>query len=407
MAKIYLRSFAKGFLAILLFIFVSSFRLGAIELSDSARVSLLTCTPGDELYSCFGHSAIRVTDYRQGFDLVFNYGTFDFNQPGFYTNFIRGHMIYMLGVDRFVDFRMQYIYEQRSIFEQQVNLNANEKAKVFDFLANNAKEENRNYRYDFLYDNCSTRIRDVFQKNVSGIHFDYSSFTEKKSFRTLITDYSVSAPWSQFGMGLLIGLPVDRQATPAQMCFLPDYLSRAFAHASISGRPLCEKTTLILDIPKGPAAVSIDQRFTPIVVFSLLLILVLIIGYVEIRKKKHFYWIDIPLFFIAGLLGTLCFVIGGFTEHTTTQWNLNLMWALPTHLIMAVVLPFVKNKKWMLNYFLFSAVLAAVMVIGWKLMPQKFLFANILIAATMAIRSYSIYWAPKLKKSIPDQSTIS
>lgn len=407
MSKIYINPFGKWFLTTLLFIFVSSFRLEAIELSDSARVSLLTCSPGQELYSCFGHTAIRVTDYKQGFDLVFNYGTFDFDQPGFYTNFIRGHMIYMLGVDRFEDFRMQYIYEQRSIYEQQINLSGDEKIKVFAFLANNAREENRNYRYDFLYDNCSTRIRDVFQKNVNGINFDYSSFTEKKSFRDLITDYSESAPWPQFGMGLLIGLPVDRQATPAQMCFLPDYLSRAFAHATIGGKPLCEKTTLILDIQKGPVELSLVQRFTPIVVFGLLLILVLSIGYIEIRKKKHFYWIDVPLFFIVGLFGTLCFVIGGFTEHTTTQWNLNLMWALPTHLIIAVVLPFVKNKKWALNYFLFSAVLAAVIVIGWKLMPQKFLFANILIAATMAIRSYSIYWAPRLKKSIPDQSTIS
>jgi hypothetical protein len=387
-----------GRLAILSILILGSRDLSAISLSDSARISLLTCSPGNELYSCFGHSGIRVTDYKQGFDLVFNYGTFDFDQPNFYLNFVRGHMIYMLGVDRFEDFRQQYIDEQRSIYEQVIDLNDIDRVRVFDFLVNNARDENRNYRYDFLYDNCATRIRDVFTKNVSGINFDYSSFTEHKSFRDLINDYSENAPWSQFGMNLLIGLPVDRQATPAQMCFLPDYLSRGFAHATVRGEPLSGPKALILDMPARSGSLSFVDRVTPTVVFSFVLIFFLLIGYIEIRLKKHFYWIDYILFFSVGLLGTLFFTIGNFTEHTTTQWDLNIMWALPTHLIMVFVLAFGKNKRWVLNYFLFSAMLSAMVVIGWKLMPQKFIFPIILIAATMAIRSYSIYWAPRLGK---------
>ncbi len=336
MSKRGIRSQCRAFFIILSLL--ASQTLSAITLSDSARVSLITCSPGQELYSCFGHSAIRVTDYRQGFDVVFNYGTFDFDQPNFYLNFVRGHMIYMLGVDRFDDFRMQYVYEQRNIYEQELNLNSTDRIKVFDFLVNNAKDENRNYRYDFLYDNCATRIRDVFQKNVDGVKFDYSTFTEQKSFRDLINDYSENEPWQQFGMGLLIGLPVDRQATPAQMCFLPDYLSRAFAHANINGQPLCSKTIQILDVPKPIIETPFYQHFTPTIVFSLFLLLILIIGYSEIRSQKHFYWIDYPLFFVVGLLGTLFFTIGNFTEHTTTQWDLNLIWALPTHLIMVFIL---------------------------------------------------------------------
>jgi hypothetical protein len=396
---------AKDFIRALLYrttvlccLFASSQNLAAISLSDSARVSLLTCSPGDELYSCFGHSAIRVTDYKQGFDIVFNYGTFDFDQPDFYLNFLRGHMIYMLGMDRFDDFRMQYVYEQRNIYEQEINLVDADRAKIFDFLVNNAKEENRNYRYDFLYDNCATRIRDVFQKEIKGVKIDYSSFSEKKSFRDLINDYSESALWSQFGMNLLIGLPVDRQSPPSQMCFLPDYLSRAFAHASINGRPLCAKTILILDIPKSSLNASLTRHLTPNFVFGCLLILILVISYWEIRTKKHYYWVDFTIFLIVGIFGVLFLALGGFTEHTTTQWNLNLIWALPTHLIMAFVLLFSKNKKWVLSYFLFSGIIATLMVIGWKAMPQKFLPAIIFIASTMAIRSYSIYWAHRLKE---------
>jgi hypothetical protein len=184
----------RGFIA-LVFILCST-NLFAVSLSDSSRISLLTCAPGEELYSCFGHSGIRVTDYSQGFDVVFNYGTFDFGAPNFYLNFLKGHMIYMEGVDNFKDFHDQYIYEQRSIYEQEINLNAEERVKIFDFLVNNARPENRDYRYDFLYDNCATRIREVFEKNLSGkVKFDYSSFADKKSFRTLINDYSENQPW--------------------------------------------------------------------------------------------------------------------------------------------------------------------------------------------------------------------
>ncbi|MBL0309244.1 MAG: DUF4105 domain-containing protein [Bacteroidetes bacterium] len=139
-----------------------------IELSDSANITLLTCSPGADLYSAFGHNGIRVTDYKQGFDVVFNYGTFDFDQPGFYVNFVRGRMRYMLSTDRFSDFISQYRYEKRSILEQQLRLNSEDRKKIFAFLYNNALPENREYLYDFFWDNCATRPRDVFEKELKG-----------------------------------------------------------------------------------------------------------------------------------------------------------------------------------------------------------------------------------------------
>lgn len=374
---------------------ISGVDTSAVSLSDSSRISLLTCAPGEELYSCFGHSGIRVTDYRQGFDVVFNYGTFDFEAPRFYLNFLKGHMIYMIGVDNLKDFRDQYIYEKRSIYEQEINLNEEDRAKIFDFLVNNARPENRDYRYDFLYDNCATRIRDVFEKNLpEKVKFDYSSFTDKKSFRTLINDYSENQPWSQFGMGLLIGLPVDRIATPEQETFLPDYLSKAFAHATVSGEPLCKPRVTILDI-KAPPVQSLDKKITPNIVFNVLMLLVLFLTIWELRRGTHFYLVDFPLLFIAGVMGCLMLGLGGFTEHTTTQWNLNLLWALPTHLVIAFLLPFKKKKNWMSYYFLVTAGLAVIMVFGAKLLPQKFLYANICIAAIYGLRAYSIYKASK------------
>ncbi|MBS1595666.1 MAG: DUF4105 domain-containing protein [Bacteroidetes bacterium] len=367
----------------------------AVELSDSARVSLLTCAPGNELYSCFGHSGIRVTDYRQGFDVVFNYGTFDYGAPNFYLNFLKGHMIYMIGVDSYRDFYESYVYEGRSVYEQVLNLNDSQRVRIFDFLVNNAKPENRNYRYDFLWDNCATRIRDVFEKNIPGVSFDYSTFTDKKSFRTLINDYSEEHPWEQFGMGLLIGLPVDRTATPREETFLPDYLSEAFAHATIGGRPLAGPRETLLDVkPSGEK--TLDQKITPVMVFGALLLLIVLVTIYEVKRGKYFYAIDIVLLFLAGFFGWQFLLLGGFTEHTTTQWNLNILWALPTHLFMAFLAPFVRGRRWVQYYFLVSAVLASIIVIGWKLLPQHFLLANILIAAIFAIRSYHIYRVGKL-----------
>jgi hypothetical protein len=385
----------RNIIAIILFA-LSLKPLSGMGLSDSARISLLTCSRGDELYSCFGHSGIRVTDYRQGFDMVFNYGTFDFNQPNFYLNFCRGHMIYMLGVDRFDDFYNQYIYEQRDIYEQELNLSEEDRIAIFNFLVYNAQEQNRNYRYDFLFDNCATRIRDVFDKNLPGrIKFDYSTFTEKKSFRDLINDYSDDHPWEQFGMGILIGLPVDKQATPAQMCFLPDYLSRAFAHASIDGKNLCNPTRKILTAQVPKTEKTLDQIYNPTLIFGILLLLIAGITALEIKKNKHFYGIDFVLLFIGGLLGTLFFTLWFFTEHTTTAWNLNLIWAWPNHLVLAFVILFARKKNWVRTYFLASTILCLIMVISWKLLPQQFLLANIFIAAIYGLRGYSIYRAPK------------
>lgn len=368
----------------------------AVELSDSARISLLTCAPGNELYSCFGHSGIRVTDYRQGLDVVFNYGTFDFGAPNFYLNFLKGHMIYMIGVDGYRDFYDNYVYEGRSIYEQELHLNDSQRVKIFDFLVNNAKPENRNYRYDFLWDNCATRIRDVFEKNIPEVKFDYSTFKDKKSFRTLINDYSEQQPWEQFGMGLLIGLPVDRTATPEEETFLPDYLSQAFAHATISGQPLAGPKVTLLDV-KPTTEKTLDQKITPVMVFGALLLLIVMVTFWEVKSGRYFYALDIILFFLAGFFGWQFLLLGGFTEHTTTQWNLNILWALPTHLFMAFFTPFVAKRKWVQYYFLVSAVLAAIVVIGWKLLPQHFLLANILIAAVYAIRSYNVYRVGKTR----------
>lgn len=357
-----------------------------ITLSDSARISLLTCSPGhDELYSIFGHTGIRVTDYKQGFDVVFNYGTFNFNRPGFYLNFCRGLLYFMVAIDRFDDFRGQYIYEQRSIYEQELLLSTASKQQMFAFLLNNTQPENCEYNYDFLFDNCATRVRDVFEK-YSGHNFktDYSAFPQK-SFRDLIDDYSAAHPWYQFGMGILIGLPVDRQATPREQCFLPDYLSEAVAHTTVEGHPLAKPRQLILDAPASPET---SFAVTPNMVFIGLLLLALMITWLEWQRQTHFRWFDLLLFTAAGLIGTLYVVLLTLTQHKTPAWNLNFFWAWPTHWFFVWFKP--KGSKRMAQYFQMAALSAGFMALfGW-MMPQHFMAANWFIAATIAVRAFQL-----------------
>ena len=152
----------------LLFLFILIFFCGSISaqtrpLSSEAKISLLTCSPGGAIYELFGHTAVRVKDPSQGLDLVFNYGIFDFDTPNFVVKFVRGKLLYKLGVDQFRRFEYQYQVQNRLVIEQLFNFNPTEKQTVFDYLLNNAKPENAYYQYDFFYDNCSSRIFDVLK----------------------------------------------------------------------------------------------------------------------------------------------------------------------------------------------------------------------------------------------------
>ncbi|WP_372745530.1 DUF4105 domain-containing protein, partial [Lutibacter sp.] len=191
-----------------LLLFLGSFFIGVaqMQLSDKATVSVLTCGPGDQLYSTFGHSAFRIFDPSTGFDKVYNYGTFDFNAPNFYLNFVKGKLTYQLSTTRFNYFMAEYQYENRWVKAQVLNLTANEVQQVFNFLENNAKPENKNYQYDFFFDNCSTKIEAVLVAALpTKITFSNNHITTYKTHRDLIADYTKNQKWAKFGIDLALG----------------------------------------------------------------------------------------------------------------------------------------------------------------------------------------------------------
>jgi hypothetical protein len=333
--------------------------------SSHLRISLLTCTPGDELYSTFGHSGIRVIDSSSVTDVVYNYGNFNFDDEGFYIKFTRGKLLYYVSADNFEDFEYSYKITNRGITEQVLNLTAAEKTTIQHFLNNNLKEENRFYKYDFFLDNCTTRLRDIIKKNHD------STFTAKPvmvtgtTFRQGIYKYLDKGQkyWSKLGIDILLGQPCDGVMTAEQMQFLPDNLMISLDSAS---HPLILSHQNLYAIND---AGNNKMFFTPLIVFSLLLIIIAAISLSKNKMARIFLQgFDGLLFFCTGLLGIILIFMWFGTDHSMTKNNFNLLWAWPTHFIISF---FANSKKrWVKKYFGFTSVALAIVLLAWFFLPQ-------------------------------------
>ena len=323
----------------------------SIQLSPESKISLLTCGPGDEIYSYFGHSAIRINDPQSGIDYVFNYGVFSFDTPNFIWRFTKGETDYMIAGERMSSFIESYRQEQRSVYEQVLNISQLEKQSLFDALIENAKKENRVYRYRHFSDNCSTRVRDQFEKCVNH-QLQYDTLQDTKmTFRNLVDQCVPGNSWNGFGIKLALGIPADKVTTYSQKMFLPDYLMNSMASATV----VKDGIRVPFVLPKSTLfeARPIRSGFSltsPAVVINLYLLVVALFSFIEYRRKKRMIWLDFLVFFSIGfagiLLSFLCFI--SVTE--ATGWNLNLVWALPTHFIFAFfwLIPSLRSKlEWL------------------------------------------------------------
>ncbi len=365
-----------------------------VQLSDEAEIHILTCGPYQgELYSAFGHSAIRVYDPLNKLDLLYNYGVFDFDQPNFYLNFARGFLNYKLAVMEYSRFRDYYIYYNRYIHEQVLNFNQSQKQQFFDFLQWNAQPENQYYYYDYFYDNCATRVRDAIVTTFGDdVEFDGSYITTDYTIRDLTDIYLARQPWGDLGIDICLGLPMDNKATPKMYMFLPDYIESAFNHATIStdsgSLPLVKRTVTTYESKPQTIPTSF---FTPFTTFGLLFILGAISTIIGYRNKRLFKGIDILLFCVIGLVGLLLFLLWIATDHNAAARNMNILWALPTHLLAGLFLFKSKKPRWLENYFLFVGVLNVLLVIVWLWLPQQLHYSLIPVVLLLAMRAFFNY----------------
>ena len=360
--------------------------MAAAQDGCALRISLLTCAPGQELYSTFGHTAIRVTNGAAGTDEVYNYGTFEFS-PDFYYQFVKGKLLYALSVEDFRNFVLQYQYESRSIQEQVLLLNCGQKQRLYEALQANALPANRFYRYDFLFDNCTTRAGDIIASNSGGrVQYRPLFSNEQPTFRHLIYTYLNRGrqDWSKLGIDLLLGARLDRQATNREAMFLPDNLLKAMDTATVNGQPLVQEETVLLDVP---AVAAESYLITPVVLFTALLLMVGMVSFVKrpwaARVLRLF---DFFLFFVLGCTGVLLLFMWFGTDHQLCANNYNLLWALPTHLAASFFL--LRKSERVRWYFTANFFLAVLLLAAWAFLPQQLNSSLIPLILVIVLRSY-------------------
>lgn len=331
---------------------------------DDVEVSLLTCGPGNEAYSLFGHTAIRISQPSRGMDVVVNYGMFSFKQKYFIPRFVLGLTDYQMGITTFDDFKAEYEYEQRWVFEQTLNLTSKEKSALLQAIDQNYKPENVTYRYNFFYNNCTTKARDIIAANIDG-KIEYNSCTiEYPSFRKLCHSKTSSHRWSQFGNDLLLGIQADLPTNISEQQFLPENLEHDFSSATIeantdeasnatigatnaSPRKLVSHEEYI--IPKDiSASAAPDSLPSPRALAIVIAIIIIGVSLIEYFWSKNLWITDAILMPLVGLAGMILFVMI-FSKHPTVNINFQILILNPIALFMAIPMV-MKQRKGMLTW---------------------------------------------------------
>ncbi len=382
----------KIFLIVLASItFIANINAQQVQLSDSAKISLLTSSPWDkEVYAIFGHTAIRIQDPVNEFDVVFNYGLFSFDTPNFMLRFIKGETDYMVGAENFNRYIEEYKSRGVGVTQQTLNITQKEKQKIFDALVINSLPENRVYRYNYFYDNCSTRPRDIIENNIDGV-IHYNPTNDKQTYRDLVHECVWSKPWVRFGIDLVIGADADKQITDRQKDFLPLYLMSAYTQATIknaddSNRSLLSEQVDISISPKNDTFILIDPPFA---IGCLLLVFTLIIS--VLSYKKNYILIgkifDTFLFAVAGIAGCIIFFLMFFSTHPCTNPNWNIIWLNPLQLLFAFFFLIKLLSKYVYYYHFINFAALILLLLAWFLIPQYLELAFIPYILSLCIRS--------------------
>jgi hypothetical protein len=361
------------------------------------EVSLLTADPGTELYSSFGHSAIRMRELGPGGrDLVFNFGTFDFDTPNFYGKFATGKLNYMLSVATYDRFIVEYDYYKRGLREQVLDLSEEQKDFLLQHLDAQYAPERRFYKYDFFYNNCATKIRDAFDVVIGEQLVWSDTLAEEKTFRNLIDEFVLPLPWADFGIDLALGSVIDRPATELEKQFLPTYMEQAFAKATIVengvSRPLVKQSRVLLEYPNEATQQSL---LNPSVVFWFLAVIFAALTGYGFKKGRLMKGLDFAFFGTLGILGLVVAFLWFFTDHSATLWNWNILWAFPGHLVLVWGLVARPNATWISSYLLFVMVATVVVLLLWIVGVQSFYPALIPILLLLLLRANFLFYNRK------------
>ncbi|HMR15732.1 MAG TPA: DUF4105 domain-containing protein [Mariniflexile sp.] len=356
-------------------------------LSEQAEMSVLTIGPGTSLNDSFGHSAFRIKDPVKGIDVVFNYGVYDFNTPHFYTKFAQGKLNYLMGLNYYEDFFEAYTSQNRSIKEQVLNLSQTEKQKLFNYLLNNYKPENRAYLYDFFYDNCATKMRDVLQNVLNNaIVFNKPQDFQPKTFRTLIQENLYKNSWGSLGIDVALGSVIDKKTSAGEEMFLPENIHKFFEIARIknTNKPLVKENKVLYKAVPMPKPTNFFT--SPLVVFGIIGLFILYITYTDFKKHTRSRWLDVTLFSITGLVGILILLLWFATDHKGTHQNYNLLWAFVLNIFVMGQVVRVNPSAWFVRYLKFLVILLCLLTFHWIVGVQVFAIGLIPLLIALLVR---------------------
>jgi len=372
-----------------------------ISFGDSAVISLITCSPGQEVYSKFGHTAIRINDVKNGNDLVFNYGIFSFETENFYYKFIKGQTDYQLGIYDTRYFLPEYAQRNSMVWEQVLNLTLSEKKNLINSLLKNYEPQNRTYRYNFVFDNCSTRPRDKIIAALNG-YIKFQPHNESKTYREWIGTYVGNDTWLKFGIDIVFGLDADQSVDTSESMFLPVNLLNEFQTAQVYSsngqiRNLVTQKNILVN--KNDTTVANDPwLFKPTAISLFFLVLGIILTVWDVKEgRRHFKMFDTFILFITGLGGVIAFYLMFFSLHPLVKSNLNLLWLNPLNIILAFSIWIKPLRLTLFIYQLVNFLFLLGALIVFAISLQTFNIATFPIIVLLLLRSTSWFALTKRK----------
>lgn len=376
--------------------------LAAAQGRPRTEVSVITCSPGDEVYSLYGHTAIRLRNDSCGMDIAVNYGVFDFNTDNFMWKFVLGETDYICMAVPWDVFIAEYRHRGSSVKAQVLNLSQEETDSLVSYLQWNLKPGNRVYRYNYLTDNCTLRVMHCVERSVKG-RIVYSLDSRRQTYRDIIHQYTQGSPWAEAGNDILLGSDVDTILSPRAKCFIPDYYSEALDGAMIRDmvadtRPMIRRTEMLLE-PVGHQADVREERdglpVSPAAAGWALFAVLALTALLEYRTGYMLWPLDFVMLTLHGAAGTVLMFVFLFSEHPTldTNWQVWLLNPLPL-----IAMPFVVKAAWRRECCLWHYALGA-MTVSFLLfspwMPQRFSMITIPLALALATRpvSYMIHYS--------------
>ena len=367
-----------------------------IPITTDTKVSLITCGAGYEVYSMYGHTALRVKDTKLGYDYIFNYGVFSLQMDNFAYHFVKGETDYQVVITTYDSFIQEYVDDNREVYENEFQLTDSSKRLIVDYLEWNLQPENKVYRYKFFSDNCATRIRDILEKNAeiqwntnsenrikppqsgqfSVIINDYWRTKTQYTFRDIILIYQSKLPWINAAIQIPIAAPADTHLTYRAAMFLPDFLMDAVQNATVisNGKSIpLAKPAIQLLIPNQkllPAKASI--LCSPFFVITIVFILLFVITLLGIYRRRLYRFIDCFLLFVTGLFGVLLIFMSFISVHESMRPNFNLWWAFPLNFLAFFFVLF--SSRILIKYYQFLCVLYGLFFFALPFIPQSIPF---------------------------------